>query len=76
MNLRTTKIIVLDNKLEYHLRKLGWKESMASSIDSDEAYTFIFNLIHNKNRIIQIENQFLESNKKSILRDKLYFKSI
>jgi hypothetical protein len=48
---RTNKIIVLDNKLENDLRKLGWKGSMVLSIDSDEAYNFIFNLIQTKNKI-------------------------
>ena len=52
---RTSKIIVLDNKLEYNLQKLGWKGSIISSIDSDEAYNFIFNLIQTKNSIKQIE---------------------
>ena len=33
---RTNKIIVLDNKLENDLPKLGWKGSMVLSIDSDE----------------------------------------
>ena len=46
-------------RVEYDLRKLGWKRSIASSIDSDEAYNFIFNLIQTKNGIKQIEKSII-----------------
>jgi hypothetical protein len=47
---RTIKIIVLDNKLEHDLGKLGWKGNIVSSIESGKAYNFKFNLIQTKNK--------------------------